>query len=185
MGKIVDYIDQNAIAYGNLLTKGYNWTFGGTKLDLANEMLTIAPLFESVGFLNADPTSGAFFTAVYLFISHIQKITNKRMYKLEKDALEKGLLNLDIVKNKNFDIGLGIFWNIAGLTHTLPNHSKGYFINNRHQTELAVAGGHILRGSSFLVMLADDLPPRKNCLSRGLDKLLEFSDKYSPKTQIA
>ena len=185
MEKIYDLINKGAFAYGNLLTKSYNWTFGGTKLDLANELLTIAPILETIGFMNAGPIYGALFTPLYLLISHTNQINNKNRYEREIKALEKNSLDLNAERIKRLDLPMALMWGSVSLLNVIPTHQKGYFTDDRDQTNLIKATGHFLRGSSFLVMLADNLPPRKNCVSRGIEKLAEFTNSYTPKTQIA
>jgi len=52
----------NTLMYGaNKAAHTWNWTTGRTKSDLANKMLTVAPVMESTGFIMVYPLTGDFY----------------------------------------------------------------------------------------------------------------------------
>jgi len=150
------------IMYGvNKGVKAWNWTTGQTKTDLANSMLTIAPIFEGVGCFSAHPLIGLLCTPFYLGLSHkFQKRNVEQEIEEAKVAEKRVKLSLDSeYERDNKTIGLG-FVAIGGYDFTPP--------------ALEILGiGNCIRGSSHYVMRADYLPPRKSLFRRVKDKLVD------------
>ena len=80
----------NTIMYGvNKGVKAWNWTTGQTKADLANQLLTVAPVAEiSSYFLNRDLFYEILGSPVMIFLSHVCQIKNKKQEAEEEKAAE-------------------------------------------------------------------------------------------------
>ncbi len=47
--KAYEKFDEGIMYFANKAVQGYNWTTGGTKTDLANGLLTVAPIADAIG----------------------------------------------------------------------------------------------------------------------------------------
>ena len=87
----------------------------------------------------------------------------------EVRAAEKGLKDKDSEDYKNVTAKFnGPFFSSNGLVYLV--------LNPTYETLISSTGLGMI-ASSFYVMRADYLPPRKNCISRGLDKLEKILEK--------
>ena len=88
--------------------KAWNWTTGQTKADLANQLLTIAPVAESFGhFGTINPGIAAFLTCGWLFYSHNDQKKNREMESLEQEAIESSCMNYQVEKFKSNQAKIG------------------------------------------------------------------------------
>jgi hypothetical protein len=163
----------DAIRYGaNKAVEAYNWTTGGTKAELANNMYLSGAIIFSAS------TAGV--TApIFYFVARDQIQRNTELESKEIKAVEQGLKDLSVEKEKlilkTFE---GYTYGLAGLvmgaaSSLIPKETEivKYFVRG-------MGLGFMLMSSSQFVMRADYLPPRKDCVSRGLDKLNELVERY-------
>jgi hypothetical protein len=168
-------IDNTIMKGVNGGVRAWNWATGGTKADLANKMLTIAPIMDSVGWINYSPSFGVFMTGFALCVSHIFQKRNIEIEKQELEALESHAMDMEVEDYKSraqFDalswIACGVFWPMGA------NKRAGTIIPYATQADYCTAFGNVITGGSFYVMRADYMPPRKNVLSRAVDKTMEL-----------
>lgn len=172
----------NGIMKGvNASVRAYNWTTGKTKADLANKLLTIAPIAESTGFIGLSYNNPFFLpislsiSGALMFISHDTQERNKETDMLEQKALENSCLDYRVELRKEADGRIGPAWAImAGFQGAFATRLNDNF------TGYLIAGGNLIRSASFYVMRADYLPPRKSAVKRGLEKLAELIEEYKP-----
>ncbi len=159
----------DTIMYGvNKGIKAWNWTTGQTKTDLANQLLTLAPIFDAIGSFYGTPYFGAIASPLFLFISHMQQKINYRQQIEEQRAKDKKTrLSLDN-EYEHRNKSLGYFWGGAGAfpLSSLPNCEEPVIV-----LSYSISNG--FRSASHFIMRADDLPPRKNVFARAKDKLVE------------
>ena len=167
----------------NASVRAYNWTTGKTKADLANKLLTIAPIAESTGFIGMSYNHLSllpgllFISGSFVFISHITQERNKETDMLEQKALEDGCLDYRVELRKENEGKLGPICAIAaGLQGKFAITRQDYL----EFTGYLVAGGNLVRSASYYVMRADYLPPRKSAVKKGLEKLAEIIEEYKP-----
>ncbi len=185
ISKAYGALDEAIMKGVNSGVRAYNWTTGRTKADLANKLLTIAPIAESTGFIgmsyNNPFTLGLsiFMSGIYILLSHTQQETNKKMEVAEQRALENSCLDFIVENWKNSAAFLGPMWSIVGsfIGYTEMRRSDGL-----SSTNYLIAGGNLVRGASFYVMRADYFPPRKSAVKKGLEKLAEIAENYKAPT---
>lgn len=164
MWKVYQKFD-GAVMYGvNKGVHAWNWTTGKTKADLANSLLTVAPVLEGVGVMMINPVMGAVSAAMMLFISHYMQVRNKEQETLEEDALKKGLLLNPGNVYERFNEIVGPMYGAFSGVHSSMGEPNG----------LVIGVGHGVRASSCYVMRADYLPPGKNVVDRVKDKLTDL-----------
>ena len=155
----------DVVMYGaNKGVRAWNWTTGKTKADLANSLLTVAPIFEGTGFIMANPAVGAIFALAHIGISHLYQKSNKEQESLEKNALEKGVL----LAPGNFHEKRNTFLSGGFLAFSAVQFSIGEPYN------IMVGTGYTVRSSSYYVMRADYMKPRRNVARRVMDKLSDL-----------
>ncbi|MBS3098914.1 hypothetical protein J4462_01745 [Candidatus Pacearchaeota archaeon] len=157
------------------VVKSYNWTTGRTKADLANKLLTVAPILESAGVFGVGsfyilPLCGAF-----LLASHFQQRMNKKTELAEKKSMSDGAVDYEIVMAYDLNSQYGKMIAISSLLQASIS-----LLSKHPEDSLMIAAGQAVRSGSHYVMRTDFLPPRKNCLSRGLERLAELADEYAP-----
>src|SRR3989338_1853554 len=70
----------------NSAVHAYNWIFGGTKDELANNLVNIFSIAPPVGVFNIDLTYGCALPPPTLILSHYVKKINSCMRKLEEKS---------------------------------------------------------------------------------------------------
>ena len=165
----------NAIMRGvNGGVRAWNWTTGRTKADLANTMLTIAPILESVGWINLSQTIGICMTGLCLSHSHHYQKENIKMEEMESKALSIGAMDLEVEKYKSTAHPQPLLWIVTAALFVANDHKNGSIVPDRTQTDYCTALGSTIRAGSLYVMRADYLPPQKNILSRAADRTREL-----------
>ena len=173
MANIIDRafqkIDKVMEETANNAVRAYNWTTGRTKRDLANNMQVLAVIPESAGsFLDGKSYSLAMLPWS-LFTTALFCKRNDEQNELEERAKNKMTLDGYVDKvikpeNKAGSYAYGAFSLLIG--GTCP-------ISGILYQSLGCSLGFGLRSASFYVMNADDLPPRKNCIQRGIESIIE------------
>lgn len=175
LSKIYDFVDDGLMYFANKAVQGYNYTFGGTKADLANKMLFVAPILESIGYLNWGVAPLA--TPIMLLNSHLDQKKNKQIEKLEISSAESDCQNIEVNHYKKSTASVfGPMFILTGTFISLPFdvRNNGVLIPDETYTNLALGIGNIIRGSSFYIMRADYLPPRKSVFKRAGERLTEI-----------
>mgnify|MGYP001558693843 FL=1 len=178
-------LDDAVMGGVNAGVRAYNWTTGGTKKDLANNLLTMAPISTVGGYLPliADyPAAGLAilpFTGLLFALTHVRQLQNNISSQREESAREKNSLDMSVEKNKTSRKILGYM--LAGLSTyqmqgilTVP---EPYCFAN-----VGLMGDCLLRAGSEFTMCADYIPPRKNCVKRGWEELEKRIAEYRPET---
>lgn len=174
-------LDDKLMQGANAALRAWNWTTGETKADLANKLLALGTISTTAGFLLHKYSF--FQAASFLFPGYwyLQRRQNSRMEKLEESARENSYQNLEVEIFKKQVESLCPVSLVAPITGV----SAFPYIENEDRLSSALRTvGLSLLSSSFYIMRSDVLPPRKNCFSRGVDKLKELWQKYS-KPQVA
>ncbi len=170
----------------NAGVRAYNWTTGGTKFELARNLSMTAPVLESIGFLNYGPGSAAICILAYLALSHLDQKIFKEMDEAERNASEMDALSLSAEQKKNTICRLNSWgWpSFGSFIYFTSSHTDGYFIHDRTETDMIKLAGNFIRSGSHFVMRTDYLPPRKNCVQRGLEKLAEWQEAATAKPAV-
>jgi hypothetical protein len=161
----------SALVYGaNKLVQTWNWTTGSTKATLGNCLVLTAPFFECYGYYKGVPEASAILMPASIILGLATSMMNFRQEREEirvRDKMVKATYHYDKVNE-----GAGVISGLTGVGVSIPCGNE----NDIYWETVAIGNG--LRSLSHCVMRADPVLPRKNCLSRGLDKLSEFVQGY-------
>lgn len=181
-----DAYDGAMMKGANAAVRAFNWTTGGTKTELAKGLQTAGfVLWGGAGIMAFPPG---------LIIAGVSGFLNKELGELfdETKRAEESTKDSD-VKNINAEadkrvykiLGPGVLA-VAGAmaAGTYPCLSK-MSSEREYRTNILFSAppvvGTALIGSSFYVMRAEDLSPRKNCVRRGIGRLSEIVQSYKAK----
>jgi nitrate reductase NapE component len=158
----------------NEAVKVWNWTTGRTKADLAN-MFVMASV--AIPIVNVAVSGGYSLLAAEVPFglgAPFRIMTNKIIERLEKDAIESGLMNPTVEAYKIECRFNGALWSFAYplATSTIALHDR-YMEGNMTVYETFTASA-LMVGASKYVMRADYMPPRKNAFARGFEKLKDM-----------
>lgn len=179
--KIYESIDNAVLNGASKVAEAYNWVSGGTKLELANILTLTAPALLVVGgleepskaFLSPSPAVyyteqaigsiilGGFAVGICYLNKFIEKEDRRYANSSVKSIYSKGLKNIYglIANSASMGIPLGAL--------IYPHSSREYL-----SPKLMLAG--LAAGIAALhIMRTDYFPPKKNCVARTLDKVLE------------
>jgi len=176
ISKACQAFDNGVMEVVSTVVRVYNWTTGDTKAGLANKMLMVAPILESAGIYSLSPAISAIIIPSNLLLSHVVQKANTEQEEKEANAFNSNSLNLSVELRKKelreYTAPRGLVYSgtFGGVTHLLEFEPMVY----------GVSAGFAVRAFSDYVMCVDHLPPRKNCLSRGLDRLGEIVAQYKP-----
>ena len=164
--KAYQKFDDGLMYLANKAVKAYNWTFGRTKADLANELLTVAPILEGAGFLQREfPQIHVPLVFMFLHLAHISQKDNKHIEHREIEASKSNCKDLAVENYKN---GICKLFPAIWLSSAVI---QGYPSGKSYADDILTGTGNIIRASSYYIMRADSLPPKKHCLSRAKDKI--------------
>lgn len=180
VGRTYGAVD-GALMYGaNKAVRSWNWTTGETKAELANGMLGVASVLECSGAFAWSALLGSIVLPFSLVGTHIYQLVNENCENNEVKSLESKAKNVeaeDYKKSCEFDGSFYAFLAAGGLS---AGGTIG--LENKSGTTSVLAGtGIAFRGASCYVMRTDYLPPRKNCVRRGLEKLEKVLEGYKAK----
>jgi len=171
---LFELLDDGLMYLANKGVQAWNWTTGKTKADLANKMLTVAPVLETLGALNTNPFLISTLIPLSFYASHVRQKGNTQMEKIEVDALEKGAASLDVEEYKRKSKEIAPVWLANSALWQVHTSAKGYILHDRSVTDSLLSLGFAVRAGSYYVMRTDYLPPKKNVFSRARDKLTEM-----------
>ena len=175
----------------NNAVKAWNWTTGRTKSSLANLVLTTTAISFVLG-ESLDETSPAYIdprgvglSIVWLYVTHSHQKININRDEKEQVAVEQKLKDLEVAQTKEKDRNFWIpAWHTISILQALVSKYELSQGNPaRGMRGLMTCVGFEGIAISKYIMRTDYLPPRKNCVSRGIDKLKETIAAY--KTQPA
>ncbi len=169
---VCNSVDRTVMYFANRVAHAYNWTTGRTKADLANKLLTVAPILESLGVLSNPEMSipiKIVLPTMFLTVSHIVQRANTITEESEQRAIEKGCLNIDAEFYKGRGKVPGYLFGGAIGVHLLSGNKNNDLFYS----------GQLARATSHFVMATDYLPPRKNVLVRARDKLSKWLEAKS------
>lgn len=184
-----DAVD-DALMYGsNKAVHAWNWTTGGTKSELANLLDVSATAGIISGTFGLDKIFGATFAPVLLLVCYMRNKNNKDKEMEEIAALRGGLINPRVESFKRLckmGAAYQTMFSIAVAIHGEAALSKQNYVT---------AGADFVNSLSLLahaasnyIMCADSLPPRKDCVTRGLDyldgKLKQIGEKINKPAHV-
>ena len=166
---LYDKLDDAIMPGVNAGVRAWNWTTGGTKADFANTLTFFSLGGAGTGIIFSEASvslPNAFFgallyTAIPAFIYDNNQREGKELrafYNMRKDV--------SVESEKGFSKTIGHV-GLASSTLAIPfGYSKDKLLHT--------IGGIALLGQSlsFYVMAADPIFPRKNCISRGIEYLI-------------
>src|SRR3989344_4001175 len=162
--------DQQVLNSVHLLTRGYNWLTGGSRRDLADKLVTLAPIIESTGYYFLHPLLGVGVCAATMWYSHKSPEFHEMIERGHEEQEECEAINLvhltdtELVKVEGYVIGA------VGFGLMFANNLPPEYANFEDAGKITGAG-LMIRGLAGLVMAGNDLPRRKNFLRRGLEVL--------------
>ena len=173
----------NAIMYGvNKAVHGWNWTTGDTKAGLANKLLTVEPVLESVGCFIINIPLGIISSLFMPAFSHICQKNNTNQEALEQKAIDSGAIDLNILLfNRNNTIVGHVYGALSGGSIICAYSEK----NETPEGSALLGAGYAIRSLSHYVMRSDFLPPKKSCFERGWEKLESLVKDYRNKPALA
>lgn len=173
----------NAVMYGvNKGFKAWNWTTGQTKTDLACDLHKLGSIGISAGSwcFNDSGLVGTLFTFGSLLTSHRTEQNFRDMEKKETKAVSDGMIDLK-VEDFNKKAGYtGVFNLVVGLAQyfVLGKAIERGEIKDGYQ--YLMPAGFCLWSAANYVVRADNLPPRRNVLSRAKEGLLDKINNSRP-----
>ncbi|MEK6858531.1 MAG: hypothetical protein AABX53_01305 [Nanoarchaeota archaeon] len=184
-----DTLDEKLLKGAKESLKAWNSITGKTKSSLSNTLVTAGTISAITPFAYGffDPEKSVITTSALvgsiasctLFIGfHFQK-TNTNTEKREQSALERGLPDAEVEKNKKGYRALGI--PVIGIA--LLETAMGYASTSN--TWYMLAGSSALMSAAAYVMRVENLPPQKDYLQRTGEtlakKIKSLVDKLNPK----
>lgn len=162
---LYETFDKATLTSANYLTTSYNWVTGRTKKQISNDA-SLAGNITSMGALYAiNPTA---FKCVLPFsiAAHLtRRFTNMILAAEEKRDLEKQVADVgaEYKKEKNKKSGcrqLGVSLTSVPVAMLAENPAP-----------LIIGAGIAIDGLSKIILSADNVSPRRNCIYRSLSKL--------------
>lgn len=171
---LYEQLDSGIMYSVNLGVQAWNWTTGKTRADLANLLNMGYISLVSAGII-ASPNSSLSSKIIFPSIVTLIGIhTFKRNQTMDREEISAALNSVKnpIVESqkKNCELN-GILNTCAGSVLSLRSE-------NIYESTGGI--GIISFGLGHYVMRADYLPPRKNCVSRGLEKLTKELSILNP-----
>lgn len=186
IGRMYNAFDKMVLKGVNKGVKAWNWTTGKTKAELANGLDTGYGICVSVGLYELSPINIILFP-ITLYACHSHQKTNTMVEKLERDALKKGCLDVKVESSKYLHKIMGNISALSGAFLISSNQMVGNTDKDfvRYLGQFTMAGGLFMQTACCYVMRTDYLPPGKNCIQRGREKLAEIIEAYRPQPRTA
>jgi len=166
MTNLYERFDKFMMNRTNEAVQAWNWTTGRTKSDLAS-ILTVGANFALVctGY-DHNVHTGNILAPICLLNAALSPRYLKKREEKEISAAERGLKDLEVEAQKQVEKLIGTYYmTVAPIVALIPG------IGSTFSRDAMITSG--LFAASNYVMRADCLPPRKNALSRGLEKIRE------------
>lgn len=168
----IESLDKLLMSGANAAVHAWNWTTGRTKSDLTSLLMATGSSFliaDSV----INPTNDFSYvtTTGYSFVALTTVLTGSDMEQRELNAYDKEMKDSGVESYKLINKVFGL--TLAGMAGIA--FSKSTSKNPKESSSVLFRSiGEGLCGLGLYVSSANSLPPRKNCISRGLDKLNEI-----------
>jgi len=179
MNKVLESIDEITMKGATRMVNAWNWTTGRTKTDLANLLSTCSAASICAGTAYEFPAllPAAF---PYVYVMWRNQKRNREIETKEIDSYLDGIKNMEVEKYKGqLRIAVPVYVPLVSLIGSHGMATSDY-------TEIGVAAAFSLDMMGCNIMRVDNPPPRrKNCISRGLDKLDEIVAKVLPNSSTA
>jgi hypothetical protein len=170
----------DALMYGaNRAVKAWNWTTGETKSDLANKFLVGASIAEVSACATLALELRLF--SVPSIIAGSSLVYTHREQKINKESEDKEILAMHInakdflverrkISNRVWGPAAILF---SGMFYLMASdlYRKSEALGDSY---VLLGTGGILRAASYYIMRTDTLPPRKDCVRRGIDHVKEM-----------
>src|SRR3989338_6389808 len=164
----------------NTSIHAYNWTTGGTKEELAALMqmgaLAISVMMPFSDGIERGLTCALIRGPLETLFTHQALKYNKLQIEREKNALERNLKDLCVEHLfKPYNKLFAYAWTTGSLTVNCGYLSNIEHMNKEHDSVRHYSDmlSSLARSTGCLTICGDNLPPRKNCLKRGWEKLTE------------
>ncbi len=175
ISKAYETIDSIVMKGTNKAVKAYNWTTGGTKLELANNLMNLSAVgIAASNFAMLHPYLSVPFSVGYLLAINSLQNSFKFSDERERKALDRGMKDIYVEELKNIFYPFGAYITlVSSISYTVS------IISSDHSPQkefggIALTAGTGCFSAAFQVMRADYFPPRKNCIARGLEKIAEL-----------
>ena len=188
MKSLLYTLDEYVMNGINAGIRAYNWTTGGTKEELAKLMQIGAAVINTIGPFSDGIHQGLgcllVRAPVETYFTYKAIRYNKQQIKLEESALEKNLKDPYVEGYfKPINMTFAYTWATGSLIMNSSPLIDVNHINKNHDSASHYSDifSSIVRSTGCLTICGENLPPRKNCLKRGLEKLTAMiNTKYSP-----
>tara|TARA_Y100000310_G_scaffold325096_1_gene388057 strand:- start:231 stop:827 length:597 start_codon:yes stop_codon:yes gene_type:complete len=171
IGEAYNVFDSLVMKGVNVGVKAWNWTTGETKTQLSNKLWTLAAVSGSLNESFKEEPS-AIPPAIYILLVHRVHNANNWHTEKEEKALKDGLKDTVVELRKSYLGIAGMFLGATSLNSILEGFSKTSGIDKTQ--DFILGSSNAFASLGCYVMRADSLPPRKDCVTRGLEKLAEF-----------
>ncbi len=170
--KAYQSLDDTIMKGVNVGVRAWNWTTGDTKAGLANKMLKISPFILAAGPIIKDRNYvlAAFSGLLAGSYSVTLSFVNNRIENKENEAAKNATLDyhVEILKRQFHGAAGPMLGSYAICCTLLPEDG----------TKMPPQLFGILNAASHYIMRADSLPPRKDCISRGIESLVDKYQSY-------
>ncbi|MDO8563548.1 MAG: hypothetical protein Q7R87_00910 [Nanoarchaeota archaeon] len=180
MANILDRIDDAVLAGVNSGVHAWNWTTGKTKIDLVNNLMSVGAVTQNLSFANMAYDSPvtlpvALAVSAYSIINtHRKQREHSNIAELEERTISDRLFHPVVEQYKADCAQNGYKAGIGGTVITSIPLCRPDPSNNIDLSYSLFGAGELLQGLAHQAMRADYLPPRKNCVKRGVDNVSDM-----------
>jgi hypothetical protein len=155
---LYEHLDSQIMNHVNAGVRAWNWTTGRKKSDLASGLAYTNPILITIGGISYEDPLLPLSIGIYCGLSLLCSKLWKKQEDLEISASKKQMVDprAESIKSTSEHIGVSS-GTIALIQTSLPFYMSAY----------------LSLSAACYVSRADSLPPRKDCIRRGLDKLVE------------
>jgi len=179
-------LDDMLMSAANTAVHAWNFTTGRTRSELSTLLFGAGSIVlgvDSVTYPDATLVRSYTTIPIYSYITVKMGIGSKKMEERENNATHKQMKDLNVEMYKYLGKSIGIL--VAGISGFFYFASKMQTDPDSSNSDLLWSIGDGLIAASLLISAADSLPPRKNCLSRGYDKLCQIAKSYQRRPAYA
>lgn len=155
----------------NAGVNAWNWTTGRTRAELANFLLGSNIAILGAGAVLGNEMLEAAVALSYLMVNEEKMEFNHDLDYLEMKAADNHAKNMSVEREKERMKRWGEGYLVAAACTPLWQHTVAKEYNPIADSALSLSFATV--AASNYVMRADYLPPRKDCVRRGLEKFAE------------
>ena len=170
-GKLYEKFDNGMMYLANNAVHAWNWTTGKGKASLANKLYCAGAVGIPVGEIVAGNTIlGSVLIPLWSLIFLSARDGFNESEKRETKALEAGCLDALVESRKErYKESAAVYLGIGTAAETVFILTCPYLDTVDNIGCQMTAGSFFSLSASYYVMRTDSLPPRKNCVKRGID----------------